>query len=99
MPETGDVWFTEAEPTPGKSTPIFIIKVGRPDGDHYYLTKVVWEYPPSATLPSDYPDRPERVVAITEVVNLYNTTAGPGVDAKEIPEDVSGISNGQAGGR
>ena len=97
MSENSNVWFSESEPLTGKTTPVFIVKVGRMDGDHYYLTKVVWEYPPTATLPADYPDRADRVVAITAVVNLYNTTAGPEVEAKEIPEDVSGISNGQAG--
>lgn len=99
MPEAPDVWFTEGEPLSGRSTPTFIIKVTRTDGDHYYLTKVVWEYPPSSTLPQDYPDRADKVVAITQVATLYTNTAGPEVDAKEIPEDVSGISNGQAGGR
>lgn len=97
MSETSNVWFSESEPLAGKTTPVFIVKVGRPDGDHYYLTKVVWEYPPTGSLPEDYPDRADRVVAITAVVNLYNNTAGPEVEAKEIPEDVSGISNGQAG--
>ena len=93
-PESTIAWFTTDALTVGKTEPVFIVKVPRTGGDHYYLTKVVWEYPPTVD-PKD-PLKKEREAAIAEVVNIFGRN-GPDVDAREIGEDVSGLINGQAG--